>query len=69
MELPEALQEMQRETHGWPFSRTTDNAVLHQCLINGIGRDRMGEGAVTKTWRGGRFLLSVLEELHSPSKE
>jgi hypothetical protein len=68
MELPEALQEMQRETHGWPFSGTTDNTVLDECLVDGISRDRVGEGAVTKSWRGGWFLRS-LEEPHSPSKE
>jgi hypothetical protein len=68
MELLEALQEVQRETHGWPFSGTTDNAVLHKCLVNRISRDCMGEGAVTKAWQGGWF-LPLLEEPHSPSKE
>ena len=50
MELPEALQEMQRKAHGRPLSGSTDNAMLHKCLIDGIGRDRMGEGAFTKAW-------------------
>jgi hypothetical protein len=59
---------MQRKTHSWPFSGTTDNTVLHKCLVDGICRDCMGEGVVTEALRGGWF-LPLLEELHSPSKE